>query len=850
MRAVWIGICFTLAAGCRSKGVTVEGDGLDEIAVESTLVFTLDAETSVAGEDVGFTVFMVDSDGVSTPVESYSVASDIEPSMVVNDASLIATLAGDHVVSVVAVDSSGVEQSATEPLTVAAGPADSVSVQLSADEVAAGVAVEFGVSAADSYGNDLDTTEAEISLDDSVTLDGNTATATVVGEYVIVATVGDVQGEASWSVVSGSAAAIDLILAEEFLELGDETGFSVVVTDEYGNETDDATTVGVVESGATVTDDEFTFETEGVFNCWAEVTGTDIMDVETVVIDSSGPSLEVYTPERGTWTSESMVTVTGYAEDSVSGLASVLINGEMVDELIEGDFYHEKDLQFGINILETTASDTHIDAEGLANQSTDVRSVLQSEMYWDPALALDDGLTFRMWEGEGGLGQLELLAADLMGSVDFDSLTTGALYEETFCYTILWWEICQDVVMYVDDISYGDVSMDIDAKASGTLDARMTISDLVVNFRAEGDFPSTGIVTASALNVDLSFVPSVTEEGEFVVVDPVIDVPPAEGFSVDIDGSLGDVASLVGIDVEELVEDELASAIQGAVEDAVPSLLGDSLSALSFDQDFEIADNTYTLAARLQAAEVDENGITFRMSTQMNVEEERGVGALSGPEFFPYFGYSAPVPADEGSGTDMSLSTDMFNQLMFALWRGGMLDQELTEEDLGLDMATIGLLLPGLEDLTMITTPLLPPVLIPRMDWEDGHEYDLQLGGMLVQIHDGPVTEDSLAMELYMSAVTPMAFATDEAGTAIEMELSDPEVYVDASYIDSSFDIDDAAVESLFVGLMSVYLPELTGELGSIPLPEFEGFALRDVTTSMAGDDEPMGYWMVSGSLE
>ena len=107
MRAVWIGICFSLAAGCRSKGVTVEGDGLDEIDVESTLVFTLDAETSVAGEDVGFTVFMVDSDGGSTPVESYSVVSDIEPSMVVNDASLIATLAGEHVVSVVVAGASG-----------------------------------------------------------------------------------------------------------------------------------------------------------------------------------------------------------------------------------------------------------------------------------------------------------------------------------------------------------------------------------------------------------------------------------------------------------------------------------------------------------------------------------------------------------------------------------------------------------------------------------------------------------------------------------------------------------------------------------------------------------------------
>ncbi|MAY80716.1 MAG: hypothetical protein CL930_08010 [Deltaproteobacteria bacterium] len=850
MRAVWFGIIFSLVTGCRSKNVTVEGGVLEETEGEYSLLFTLDSEASIAGENVGFTVFMLDADGVSTEADSFTINSDVEPALEVTDSVLIATVAGSHTMSVTATDAAGVEQSATDTLEVTGAPAAVVTVQLSADEVHAGELIDFEVSAADSYGNVLDTSAAEITVDDAVSLEGGTVSATTVGDYVITVSLDGVQGEAAWSVTPGPAANIDLILEDTFLELGDETEFSVVVTDEFGNETEDPATVGVIEPGVTVTEDEFSFESEGVFNCWAEVTGTDIMDVETVVIDSTGPSLDVWTPDRGTWTSESMVEVTGYAEDAVSDLAAIMINGEMVDELIEGEFYHEADLQFGINIFETTANDTDVDADGLPNQSSDIRSVLQSDTYWDPDLALDDGLTFRMWEGEGGLGQLEILAADLMGSVDFDSLTSGSLYDETFCFDVLWWEVCRDVILYVDDISYGDVSMDIDAKASGTMDARMTLSDLVVNFRAEGDFPSTGTVNASALHVDLSFVPSVSEAGEFLVADPVIDVPPAEGFSVDIDGSLGDIASLVGIDVEELVEDELASAIQSAVEDAVPSLLGDSLSALSFDQDFEIADNTYTLAARLQAAEVDENGLTFRMSTQVNVAEERGVGALYGPEFFPYFGYAAPVPEDEGSGTDMNLSTDMFNQLMFALWRGGMLDQELTEEELGIDMATIGLLLPGLEDLTMVTTPLLPPVLIPRADWADGYEYDLQLGGMLVQIHDGPVTDDSLALELYMAAVTPMDFATDETGAAIEMVLGDPDVSVDASYVDPAFDIADDAVESLFVGLMSVYLPELTGELGSIPLPEFEGFALRDVTTSMAGDDEPMGYWVVSGSLE
>jgi hypothetical protein len=328
-----------------------------------------------------------------------------------------------------------------------------------------------------------------------------------------------------------------------------------------------------------------------------------------------------------------------------------------------------------------------------------------------------------------------------------------------------------------------------------------------------------------------------------------IDVPPAEELVVELDEELSDAADLLGIDPTELIEEQLTDALTGVISDSVPDLLAETLGALAFDQEFDLSDNTYTLSSRIQSIDVDDAGVTFVGRTEIDVAEVfSDTDGL--PEGFPRFGYSVPTIASTGSGTQFSLSSDMLNQLMFAFWQGGLLDQQMTDEDLGIDMALISLVLPGMDALNMITTPLLPPVVIPRADWSEGHEYDLYLGDMMVQIHDGEVTDDSLVLELFISAIAPMALGAEEDGWSIEMELSDPVVYADSVYINPAFTVTPSAVETLFVGLMAGYLPELTGALGSVPLPEIEGMTIGDISTGLDGGDEPPGYWVLSGSLE
>jgi hypothetical protein len=244
--------------------------------------------------------------------------------------------------------------------------------------------------------------------------------------------------------------------------------------------------------------------------------------------------------------------------------------------------------------------------------------------------------------------------------------------------------------------------------------------------------------------------------------------------------------------------------------------------------------------------------MTLLMESRVTPDEVLGAGAgMDGaPVGFPSYGWIYPLSTMSGSGTHIGLSTDFLNQMLFAFWRGGMFDQDLSHVELGLDMAMISFVMPGLDELTMVTTPTLPPILVPRYTSELGHHHELQMGDMLVQIYNGDVTEATLYMEMYLAVTAPTELTADGA-TSIDIAIGEPTVQVDVVYTTDSYTASAEETEALFATLMATFLPEITGEaLGSFPLPEFSVFSLADVTTTMDGEDAVPGYWMLQGSLE
>jgi hypothetical protein len=119
-----------------------------------------------------------------------------------------------------------------------------------------------------------------------------------------------------------------------------------------------------------------------------------------------------------------------------------------------------------------------------------------------------------------------------------------------------------------------------------------------------------------------------------------------------------------------------------------------------------------------------------------------------------------------------------------------------------------------------------------------------------VQLYNGVISEESLYMELYVTAVAPVDLGAGSGGAEVTLSLGEPTVMVDVSYTDEAYTVTTESTEALFEDLMPLYLPEITGAVGSIPLPEFEGFTLSGLSTDMIGTDDPPGYWSISGSLE
>jgi hypothetical protein len=357
----------------------------------------------------------------------------------------------------------------------------------------------------------------------------------------------------------------------------------------------------------------------------------------------------------------------------------------------------------------------------------------------------------------------------------------------------------------------------------------------------------SGTVHADAVHVQIELNPYVTAWGSLIV--PVEDIEVTrEGFDVEVSGPLDSIAGWIGVDIEGMVWDELSSAIESEVEETVPDMLSDTLGSLALDEDLEIMGNTIAMSARIAGLVVDDDGMDVRFKTKLTPAEVWGGGVEGGVTGSPVYGYDVPY-WDDATGTTLALSTDFLNQAFYAFWQGGVLDQELDAEALGLDMATVSLLLPGITDLLIVTTPMLPPVAMPRPDWEDGHEYDLQLGDLSVQLYNGEEDEDLLYMELFVSAVAPLSL-DEGAGSSISFGIGDAEVYVDVVYTDPAYTVLPESTESLFGDLMALYLPEITGAVGEIPLPEFVGYGLDIDESGLIGPDVPPGYWAVSGDLE
>lgn len=814
-----------------------------ELAIESPRV--------TAGEPVSFALVIVGTDGSTETVDG-ELTSDREELYWNAEGQPLPSVAGEHQLSArVWHDEAWLEDTGT--VTVDPAGLAALDLRLSDLGFKAGGSVDYTVTGWDAYGNEVGGLSPELSADSAdVTIETASVTGTVPGAYTLTATAGGLVDAEVFAVTPAAAAAVTLVLSDEDLEVYETTSAAVRVTDAYGNPTVDPWTLTVTEASGlpdthTLSYNNITFWSEGVYTVRVDVDGTSLFDeVGPLTIDSTGPVLDIEDPDRGDWNDGLDGTLSGTVTDAHTGVTGVEVDGVAVTVESDGSFTTALAYDAGVNVVETAA----VDGDG--NLSTDTRAVLAGDFLVDGD-PVDSGFHIRLADGPGGLDTIESIAEDLVGDIDLTSLIPNPVVNlrEESCVDLGWFgEYCftwYAVRLTVSNPSFGDVDMDLDTRATGQVVGRFTIDDIALDWNAsatvaEIGFSGSGDITADDIYVDMTFVPRVTG---YVLDMNLTDVSAGTtNFYFDMDGWLYDALDFFGLDstISNTIASYLETTIEDLVESEVPALLSDTLQTLELSFDLPLQGRTYAIDAAPSAVDVGQNFLALSLATWVEVDSwqktDVGLGSLYG-DFTPY------EPISTATGTKLSVSADFFNQLFYQMWGGGVLDMEMSGDEMGLDVSELSFLLPGLTELNITTEALLPPVVVP-----DGTDamLELQLGDLLLTLYNGDAVPGNEMIQVYVSAFIEMDVDANSAGTTLTPSLGDMELYFDVVYPEANT-IGAADTESLLELLVPLLIPSLTDVLGEIEIPEIQGFNLSGVTIELGGTSPELGMLDLEGNL-
>jgi hypothetical protein len=806
------------------------------------LVLSVEAPGVVAGGSTGYGLVLVYPDGETEQVDG-TLESDLEQHLGRTLEDLSPTVAGAHTLTATTIWRD-TEFSAQASLDVSAGPADVVDLALTDLAFKAGADVGYSVSAWDRFGNTVDTATTNLaSSSDDLALSGGRVTGTVPGAYTVSATLDEAIDEEVLVVLSGDPVGVTLTLSDEDLELYETTHATVDIIDDHGNPVYADWTLSASGTGLTTTSGaNVTFYDEGEYYVRVDVDDTSLWDeVGPLLIDSTGPDIDIDDPTRGDWHEGDAGTVTGTVTDDWTGVSSLEINGDTVTPAGDGTFSHGLTYSEGVNVIETTATD------GDGNTSTDTRAVLAGEFlpYGD---SVNEGIIVRLHEGDGGLGTLETLGEGLIGSTDLASLIPSPVVDESSqtCWTIpfigrrcvTWYR----VVLYVTNPGFGGTDLSIDPTSAGVLDTRFRVSNIVLNWNANLTLlgigsSASGNITANSLDVDMDLRPYVSSNQLGVQVASVN--VTTNNFYFNMNGALYDVLSFFGLDavISSAIAGFIESAVEGVVQDSVPSVLEDALGDLEIGFDLDLDGNSYAIDALPHAVNVDDTGLDLSLETTVSADRWEsaytGLGSL-------YSGYGTPSWTG-APGTIIGLSDDFLNQLFYALWGGGILDMELSGSDLGLDPSSLEILFPGLTDLTITTEALLPPVVMP----DAAGLAELQIGDLNLTLWNGDAATGTELIDVYISVFAELDLSSSSA-TSLSAELGAMDLYFDVVYPDAT-SIGAADTEALLQELVPLLLPTLTGALAEVPIPDIQGFSITGVSVDSEGPES--GYITLGGDL-
>jgi hypothetical protein len=222
------------------------------------------------------------------------------------------------------------------------------------------------------------------------------------------------------------------------------------------------------------------------------------------------------------------------------------------------------------------------------------------------------------------------------------------------------------------------------------------------------------------------------------------------------------------------------------------------------------------------------------------------------PGTYPSLG--ATTPGGQPYGLGLVISTSAFNQLLSSMTECGLLNQDLTEINLGgaalpVDSSVLSLLVPEFGTKLPAGTPMLiridpqaAPFLTAAPTGPGGSRGELYLADLRIQFVQPITAPDGVTSEkewLTLSVDAPLGFdlAFDEAAGELAPTITPP----DASAVTTRVHVnevggDEVAIETVFSQLFPNFVTSLGASFGAFPLPEFLGLRLDVIEIGRHGD--------------
>jgi hypothetical protein len=395
--------------------------------------------------------------------------------------------------------------------------------------------------------------------------------------------------------------------------------------------------------------------------------------------------------------------------------------------------------------------------------------------------------------------------------------------------------------LFLEDPAMGTTGVALTAIGSNKLRAQLLLNDVSLDWRGNGtvleiDRSGSGMITADRLSIVVIMSPTVV--GDQIEVELQSVTVTTTNLDVSsVDSWVIDVLEAVGVDLDGLVEGYLEDAVEEAIREQLPLVLEDTLQDLEVVQTIPAGGQDYTLRAVPSDISVDLTGLTLWLATTFEGESwllpDPGPGSL-------YADYGSPTWTT-GPGAVMGVSGDFVNQVLYAMWGGGLFHQELSAADLGLASGDIEGLPVDISTLIVTMEPLLPPVVVPGTG---ASAFDMQLGDMLVGFYFGDPDSTAPYLEVAVNVVSGLDLST--SGSTLEASLGATSITADVLYPDptSPTSVD---TEAVFEVLVPAMLPLYIDSLASIEIPAIEGYTLSGISSSTGGAEG--GYLLLSGDL-